>query len=362
MSILDRVKFLARKINFSEHFQLHCNLMVKSIYHFSANSPSSATKPKGQDNQSAGASSDSSLQQLDEYDLEIEAGSCEQSTYHIDIKRYKKYGKPGRTPKPAVPIAYFGEIKRVKIQDSLKKSLKIEDDFSWKIPTSEVQNLEINTENLDSRAILKYVGGVDVSFSKTDPSIACATLVVLDLNTLQVVYEDFSTVQLDIPYVPGFLAFREAPVLLDLLEKMKKGSLPFYPQILMVDGNGLLHPRGFGLACHLGVLANVPTVGIGKNLHHVDGLNQSRVRQLLEAEGNLSKDVFTLIGDSGSTLGAAIRSTQDALKPIFISVGHRVSLASAIKIVKMSCRFRVPEPIRQADIRSKACLRIHGLS
>ncbi|KAL2548113.1 basic leucine zipper 9-like [Forsythia ovata] len=92
MSILDRVKFLARKINFSEHFQLHCNLMVKSIYHFSANSPSSATKPKGQDNQSAGASSDSSLQQLDEYDLEIEAGSCEQSTYHIDIKRYKKYG------------------------------------------------------------------------------------------------------------------------------------------------------------------------------------------------------------------------------------------------------------------------------
>ncbi|KAL2517405.1 endonuclease V family protein [Abeliophyllum distichum] len=108
--------------------------------------------------------------------------------------------------------------------------------------------------------------------------------------------------------------------------------------------------------------ANVPTVGIGKNLHHVDGLNQSRVRQLLEAEGNLSKDVFTLIGDSGSTLGAAIRSTQDTLKPIFISVGHRVSLASAIKIVKMSCRFRVPEPIRQADIRSKACLRNHGLS
>ncbi|KAL2517406.1 endonuclease V family protein [Abeliophyllum distichum] len=134
--------------------------------------------------------------------------------------------------------------KWIEIQDSLKKMLKIEDDFSWKIPTSEVQNLEINTENLDSRAILKYVGGVDLSFSKSDPSIACATLVVLDLNTLQVVYEDFSTVKLDIPYVPGFLAFREAPVLLDLLEKMKKGSLPFYPQILMVDGNGLLHPRG----------------------------------------------------------------------------------------------------------------------
>ncbi|XP_022864836.1 endonuclease V isoform X3 [Olea europaea var. sylvestris] len=214
--------------------------------------------------------------------------------------------------------------KWIEIQDSLKKKMKIEDDFNWKIPTTEVQNLEEKTENSDScGAILKYVGGVDLSFSKADPSIACATLVVLDLNTLQVVYEDFSIVKLHTPYIPGFLAFREAPVLLELLEKMKKGSLPFYSQILMVDGNGILHPRGMGLACHLGVLANIPTVGIGKN---------------------------------------AMRSTQDASKPIFISVGHRVSLTSAIKIVKLSCRFRVPEPIRQADIRSKACLRKHGLS
>ncbi|KAL2544498.1 endonuclease V family protein [Forsythia ovata] len=131
---------------------------------------------------------------------------------------------------------------------------------------------------------------------------------------------------------------------------MKKGSLPFYPQQRLAWGGLWWACAGFGLACHLGVLANVPTVGIGKNLHHVDGLNQSRVRLLLEAEGNLSKDVFTLIGDSGSTLGAATRSTQDALKPIFILVGHRVSLASAIKTVKMSCRFRVPEPIRQVRV------------
>lgn len=132
----------------------------------------------------------------------------------------------------------------------------------------------------------------------------------------------------------------------------------------MVDGNGLLHPRGFGLACHLGVLADIPTIGIGKNLHHVDGLTQSGVRQLLQANGNScgDADIFTLVGDSGSTLGAAMRSTEGSLKPIFISVGHRISLASAIKIVKLSCRFRVPEPIRQADIRSRDCLRKHGLS
>ncbi|PIN15328.1 putative endonuclease [Handroanthus impetiginosus] len=248
----------------------------------------------------------------------------------------------------------------IEIQDSLKERLITEDGFSWKVPPIK----EVAQENQDSHGgeILKYVGGVDLSFSKDDPSIACAALVVLDFSTLEVVYEDSAIVELRIPYVPGFLAFREAPVLLELLERMKKTALPLYPQVLMVDGNGLLHPRGFGLACHLGVMADLPTIGIGKNLHHVDGLTQSRVRQLLEDNGNSCTDILTLIGDSGSTLGAAIRSTEGSLKPIFISVGHRISLASAVKIVKSSCRFRVPEPTRQADIRSKDCLRKHGLN
>ncbi|KAG8375299.1 hypothetical protein BUALT_Bualt10G0085900 [Buddleja alternifolia] len=269
----------------------------------------------------------------------------------------------------------------IEIQDSLKKQVIKEDEFNWKLPPI---NSNLNFDSL-SGEILKYVGGVDLSFSKNNPSIACATLVVLDFSTLEVVHEDSAIVKLHIPYVPGFLAFREAPVLLELLEKMKKMGLSSYPQLLMVDGNGLLHPRGnflkskssymimsicsllkslescagFGLACHLGVLANLPTIGIGKNLHHVDGLTQSRVRQQL---GNSCNDIFTLIGDSGSTLGAAMRSTEASQKPIFISVGHRISLASSIKIVELSCRFRVPEPIRQADIRSKDYLRKHGLN
>ncbi|KAL6556522.1 hypothetical protein OROGR_005810 [Orobanche gracilis] len=246
-----------------------------------------------------------------------------------------------------------------RIQSSLKKRLITEDRFNWKPPS--VKNLEEN-QDCYSGEILKYVGGVDLSFSKDDPSIACATLVVLDLSTLEVVHEDSAIVEITIPYVPGFLAFREAPVLLELLEKMKKRAVSSYPQVLMVDGNGLLHPRGFGLACHLGVLADLPTIGIGKNLHHIDGLTQPKVRQLLETNGNSTNDIVPLIGDSGSTLGVAMRSTEGSMKPIFISVGHRISLAIAVKIVKLSCRYRVPEPIRQADIRSKDHLRKHGVS
>ncbi|KAG5573681.1 hypothetical protein H5410_063447 [Solanum commersonii] len=238
----------------------------------------------------------------------------------------------------------------LRVQDSLKGKLITEDDFKWRLPTREKEG---------SCEILKYVGGVDLSFSKDDSSIACGTLVVLDLATHKVVYEDSSIVRLHIPYLPGFLAFREAPVLLELLDKMKNNAHCFYPQLLMVDGNGLLHPRGkfcFGLACHIGVLADLPTVGVGKNLHHVDGLTQSTVRELLQAAGS-PEHVLPLIGDSGCTWGAAMRSSEGSLKPIFISVGHRISLATAIEIVRMTCRFRVPEPIRQADIRSRERLR-----
>ncbi|KAK4389070.1 Endonuclease V [Sesamum angolense] len=298
----------------------------------------------------------------------------------------------------------------IEIQDSLKKRLTIEDEFDWKLPPMKDQDSEGIEENQDSSGeILKYVGGVDLSFSRNDSLIACATLVVLDISTLEVVHEDSSIIKLRIPYVPGFLAFREqiptskqcsllfhveflrCIVLLVFWraffyfrlwlmkgtsasrtsKEMKKTSPTLYPQVLMVDGNGLLHPRGksffnllkrirrdilcafilvsFGLACHLGVLADLPTIGIGKNLHQVDGLTQSRVRRVLEANGNPRSDIFTLIGDSGSTLGAAMRTTKGSLKPIFISVGHRVSLPSAIKIVKLFGRFRVPEPIRQVN-------------
>ncbi|KAJ6956843.1 hypothetical protein NC653_038912 [Populus alba x Populus x berolinensis] len=240
------------------------------------------------------------------------------------------------------------------IQDLLKERLITQDDFLWKLPIpSSSGNVAVEEE--EEGTLLKYVGGVDVSYSKELDSAAaastaacgCGSLVVLDVTTptLQVVYQDFFLLtNFDVPYIPSFLAFREAPILLQLLQKMKNTDNPFYPQLSFT---------GFGLACHLGVLANIPTIGIGKNLHHVDGLTQSGVRQLLQAKDSSGEDFITLTGSSGRVWGAAMRSTKGSCKPIYISVGHRVSLNTAIKIVKMICKYRVPEPIRQADIRSR---------
>lgn len=274
-----------------------------------------------------------------------------------DKERYKKeiaHGVFHMEPsisQPLDPTLYFHQEQWIQEQELLKKRLVLKDDFSWKIHPVLPSNGESGGGN-----ILRYIGGVDLSFSKDDSSIACGALVVVDLDTLCVVYEDFDIVHLTMPYVPGFLAFRECPVLLGLLEKMKRAFHPFYPQLLMVDGNGILHPRGFGLASHLGVLSDLPSIGIGKNLHHVDGLTHEQVKRHLPKNTNKDGDAMPLIGKSGRTWGVAFRYNEQSSKPIFISIGHRISLETSIAIVRMCCKYRVPEPIRQADKRSKEYL------
>ncbi|XP_058222505.1 uncharacterized protein LOC131332345 isoform X3 [Rhododendron vialii] len=234
----------------------------------------------------------------------------------------------------------------VEAQDSLKTRLVTEDDFRWQLPTTTAAATTLVGGGGECE-VLKYVGGVDISFAKDDPSVACGTLVVLDLQTLEVVYEDYSAVTLHIPYVPGFLAFREVPILLQLLEKMKTCDHPFYPQMLMVDGNGILHPRGSqsywkSLDPLLMLWVGLSSGCSGKSSNYWD---RKELRQLLETKGT-HDDILTLRGDSGRTWGAAMRSNPGSFKPIYISVGHRVSLATAVKIARMTSKYRVPEPIR----------------
>ena len=159
-------------------------------------------------------------------------------------------------------------------QERLKNRLVLCDDFAPRI----------NCDRSGSQACLRFIGGVDVSFDKKDSELACGALVVIDMDTMNVVYEDFKIVHLTLPYIPGFLAFRESPVLLELIQKLMKEHPEVAPDVIMVDGNGILHPRGFGLASHIGVLANIPTIGVAKNLYHVDGLSRSHINTNLKTD------------------------------------------------------------------------------
>nr|XP_048285292.1 endonuclease V isoform X5 [Myodes glareolus] len=204
---------------------------------------------------------------------------------------------------------------------------------------------------------LQRVGGVDVSFVNGESSRACASLVVLSYPELKVVYEDSRMVRLKAPYVSGFLAFREVPFLVKLVQWLQEKEPDFMPQVLLVDGNGVLHQRGFGVACHLGVLTDLPCIGVAKKLLQVDGLENNSVHKekivLLQAGG----DTFPLMGNSGTVLGMALKSHDHSTKPLYVSVGHRISLEVAVRLTHCCCRFRIPEPIRQADIRSREYIR-----
>ncbi|CAO3582493.1 unnamed protein product [Absidia cylindrospora] len=178
--------------------------------------------------------------------------------------------------------------------------------------------------------------------------------------SMEVVYTDFLETKLYLPYIAGFLAFREVESLQTLLKKLELNEPQLYPQILLVDGNGKLHPRTCGIACHLGVLANIPTIGIGKNFLVIeDGPKLQMQYVKSQAKEHLLKrgDVWRLQGTSGIVYGAAVRTTDAAPNPIFISQGHRISLDSAISITLASCHYRIPEPIRRADQDSRKYIR-----
>uniref|UniRef100_A0A8C8S1L5 Endonuclease V n=1 Tax=Pelusios castaneus TaxID=367368 RepID=A0A8C8S1L5_9SAUR len=149
------------------------------------------------------------------------------------------------------------------------------------------------------------------------------------------------------PYVAGFLAFREVPFLVEAAQRLQEQEPGLTPQVLLVDGNGLLHHRGFGVACHLGVLTGLPCVGVAKNLLQVDGLAKDELHKEQIRDLQMGGDVFPLTGTSGRVLGMALRSYSRSTKPIYISVGHRICLESAVRLVQSCCRYRVPEPIRQ---------------
>ncbi|WP_420079057.1 endonuclease V [Streptomyces sp. JL4002] len=186
-----------------------------------------------------------------------------------------------------------------------------------------------------------FVTGVDVAYDDARDLVAAAA-VVLDAATLEVVEEATAVGHVSFPYVPGLLAFRELPTLLAALD-----SLRTPPGLVVCDGYGLAHPRGFGLACHLGVVTGLPAVGVAKNpftfTHDEPGARRG--------------DSAALRAADGTEVGRALR-TQDGIKPVYVSVGHRVSLDNACAhALALSPRFRIPETTRHADSLCRRALR-----
>ncbi|MFF9456796.1 endonuclease V [Streptomyces flaveolus] len=184
------------------------------------------------------------------------------------------------------------------------------------------------------------VTGVDVAYDD-ERNVVAAAAVVLDAATLAVVAEVTAVGRISFPYVPGLLAFREIPTVLAALH-----ALPCPPGLVVCDGYGLAHPRRFGLASHLGVLTGLSTIGVAKNpftfTHDDPDAPRGSTSPLLAG---------------AEEVGRALR-TRDAVKPVFVSVGHRVSLDNACAhTLALTPAYRLPETTRRADALCRAALR-----
>lgn len=182
---------------------------------------------------------------------------------------------------------------------------------------------------------IKYIAGIDVSYSG-DRSYGAVAL--LEYKTMRLIEQETSSQRTAFPYVPTFLAFREIPAAVAAARKLKTK-----PDVFMVDGHGRAHPRRLGFACHFGLALKTPTIGVAKGL--------------LCGEIKDSEGCWKPIIDEGEVIGAAV-FTGLSRKPVYVSVGHKVSLETAVRIV-LECarRYRIPEPIRHAHIAAEKAKR-----
>jgi deoxyribonuclease V len=179
---------------------------------------------------------------------------------------------------------------------------------------------------------VRTVAGVDISvLEKGTRAPARGAVVVLSYPGLELLEQAVVEAEVTFPYVPGLLSFRETPVLLEPLSRVRK------PDLLLVDGQGFAHPRRFGIACHLGLLLDVPAIGCAKSRLCGEHAEPDR------AAGSQSE-----LRDGGQVIGAVLR-TRDGVNPIYVSVGHRIGLSEAVEWVLRCCRgLRLPEPTRLA--------------
>jgi deoxyribonuclease V len=202
------------------------------------------------------------------------------------------------------------------------------DDFKTDFP---LKKLRQKQESLSEKVVLRdddqpvrYVAGVDVAYPKNEFEECCGACVVMDYETREVVEERTVFSFVDFPYIPSFLAFREFPIIKQVIE-----SLSIVPSVVIVDGNGILHPCGLGLASHVGVRLNIRTIGVAKSL----------------LMGDIQDgDVFL----DDQKCGCVFFSSDRVKKPLYVSPGHRVSLDGALGIVQHMSLYKIPEPVRLA--------------
>jgi len=198
------------------------------------------------------------------------------------------------------------------------------------------EHLRERVEAEDRLGPVGLVAGVDAHFAATG-TLTWAAVAAVRFADLELEESVLACLETRFPYVPGLLSFREAPAMLDALGRLSRA-----PDLLLVDGQGIAHPRRLGLAAHVGILADIPTIGVAK----------TRLVGRYDEPGP-ERGAWSPLVHRREVVGAVLR-TRPGTRPLFVSVGHRVCLTTAIDLVlRCTPKFRLPEPIRLADRLSR---------
>jgi deoxyribonuclease V len=230
-------------------------------------------------------------------------------------------------------------IKRLSTAYSLYIMLIMNDKYPWKEDINPREALilqkRIAADLIKYGKIpsAEYIAGIDISVSRNS-NIGQAAVVILKYPELEITEIRKACGEITFPYIPGLLSFREIPLILKVWQK-----LTILPDIIMVDGQGYAHPRRIGIASHLGILLDIPAIGCAKS-------RLCGEYQIPSEEPGSYTDLL----DDGEIIGAALR-TKNKTKPLFISIGHKISLENAICWVMQCCRgYRLPQPTRLAHL------------
>ena len=225
----------------------------------------------------------------------------------------------------------------ISLDSSYNQGVKVESLHGWRVSINQALDIQRRLAARVSRSsevgAPRFIAGVDISADRGQ-GVASGAVVVLNYPELGVVEVKVVDDKLNLPYIPGLLSFREAPLILAACQK-----LTVTPDLILVDGQGIAHPRRMGLASHIGLWLNLPTIGCAKSLlcgtHQVPGAEPGSYAEVI---------------DNGEIIGAALR-TKLGVKPIYVSIGHKIDLPTAIYWVMNCCRgYRLPEPTRLAHL------------
>lgn len=223
----------------------------------------------------------------------------------------------------------------------------------WDKIQIELANMIVEKDTITNLSEIMYIGGLYLLDDKSDPSACIASIAIIDFDTRKCVYSYAESFKTDVPYISGYIGFREVPIFEELYEKFMIRKPEYSPDLLIINSYGKLHPHKAGSATQLAISLKLPIIGTGQTILNIDGLSEKVAKSDFKQQCQNVGEYAELVGQSGTVYGAAVKTSTTSSNPVYVTVGSNITLTTAIDIVINCSEFRTPDPIRKAEKKAK---------